>query len=945
MARRILDVGVHHNPREEVRMASVEKHGGQAILPVASRQAGLPVPHTPFPSGTTIGRYRLSALLGSGAMGDVYRAHDRVLEREVALKVLPPELVNDRERVRRFAQEARAASALSHPHIVTTYEIGHARPAMNVQTIHERRAGEVHYIAMEYVEGRTLRDALTAGLPQRRAVELLAQVADGLGKAHAAGIIHRDLKPENVIVANDGYAKIVDFGLAKLVDLERGWNPIGADSPTLRALTQQGEVLGTPGYMAPEQITGRAVDPRADVFSFGCILYEVVARRRPFEAESFVDTLYKILHEQPQPVDDPELQRILAKCLAKDREERYQSIRDAALDLRQWLEPGASAPRKRRVWPAVIAVAALVVVGQAILPVIVSHRQAGLPVLHAARITTNGRATQVALSPDSRYIAYTTSDARGNALWIEQVETKAALQLVAPTSGHFAGVTFSRDGNYVYYVRYDDGMYAYLNRIPILGGSAEVILRDIDTAPSFAPDGRALAFVRDDYNQSTSTLYVARSDGSGERVLATFRLPDRALSPAWSPDGTRIVVAQRGKLVDIHYPAGTLHEIPAKRFESLKGVVWSPDGKALIAAGATDDAGDRVRLWRVDPKSGDATALTDELSDVVLPSVSSDGSIAALQIVRQASLFGLDESGVHPLTSGAGSANGMGGLAWAGDRVVYSSQAERTSSLWSVDPRTGDAQRLTGENVSAVRPLATPDGATIVFAATSHGQSTLWSMRRDGSARRQLTRGPRDYDFAIAPDGKSIAWASIDPSTNAWSLLTMPLGGGKATRLIADRATLIEQLHYTPDGRFIVFTGYAGSMLRLYRVPASGGAVREVTARRSMDSAISGDGSTIACSYAFEDMNDAPLALMAPDGSNLRVLPIRGSMYRWCNDDVTFLRSEHGTTNLWRLDGTTPKRLTDFTEGSIADYAWSADGKRAAITHVVDSADVVVIRR
>lgn len=295
----------------------------------------------PFPAGTMIARYRLDSLIGSGAMGDVYRAHDRVLDRDVALKVLPTELVNDRERVQRFSQEARAASALSHPHIVTVHEVGHARPASNVRPIagaRKPRRTEVHYIAMEYVQGKTLREAMPS-LTLRRSIEVLEQVAEGLGKAHAAGIIHRDLKPENILVAAEGYAKIVDFGLAKLIDPTGGWDPIGADSPTLRALTQNGEMIGTPGYMSPEQVTGKPLDQRTDIFSFGCILYEVVARRRPFDAESFVDTLYKILHEQVPPIPNAPaaLQRIVQKCLAKEREERYHSIRDVALDLREWL--------------------------------------------------------------------------------------------------------------------------------------------------------------------------------------------------------------------------------------------------------------------------------------------------------------------------------------------------------------------------------------------------------------------------------------------------------------------------------------------------------------------------------------------------------------------------------------------------------------------------------
>ncbi|HJQ39046.1 MAG TPA: protein kinase, partial [Thermoanaerobaculia bacterium] len=387
----------------------------------------------PFPPGTTIARYRLVSLIGSGAMGDVYRAHDRALDREVALKVLPPELTGDRERVRRFAHEARATSALSHPHIVAIHEVGHARPLVSVRAIGERapRGGEVHYIAMELIEGQTLRECFATTAQLRERIDLLAQVADGLAKAHGANILHRDLKPDNILVSRDGYAKIVDFGLAKLID--SSWNPIGADSPTLRALTAHGELLGTPGYMAPEQVTGKPLDARADVFAFGCILYEAISGRRAFEAESFVDTLYKIVHEAPAPLDaPPELQRIIDRCLAKNRDARYQSIRDIASDLRAWnagVPPAVPAASRRR--PIAILAVVITLAILAFLLVRPSQQTSTDPAVR--RITSDGRATHAAISPDGRYVAYVTADAKGATLSLEQLSTGRTL-VVSPAS-------------------------------------------------------------------------------------------------------------------------------------------------------------------------------------------------------------------------------------------------------------------------------------------------------------------------------------------------------------------------------------------------------------------------------------------------------------------------------------------------------------------------------
>jgi serine/threonine protein kinase len=409
----------------------------------SSNEAIAPARSEPFPPGTTIARYRLVSLIGSGAMGDVYRAHDRALDREVALKVLPPELTGDRERVHRFAHEARATSALSHPHIVAIHEVGHARPVPSVRPIEERpqRIGEVHYISMELIEGTTLREALASPSTLRERIDLLTQVADGLAKAHTENILHRDLKPDNILVSRDGYAKIVDFGLAKLI--ESSWNPNGADSPTLRALTAHGELLGTPGYMAPEQVTGKPLDARADIFAFGCILYEAIAGVRAFEAESFVDTLYKIVHEEPARLDDahPALQSIVRRCLEKNREDRYQSIRDVANDLRSWnagASPADREPSRRRI--KTFALAALITALPILAFILFKKVPQPPPQPAVRRITSDGRSDFPAISPDARYVAYVTDDAKGKTLWLEQIATGRTLQIAPPSSEH---TTFS----------------------------------------------------------------------------------------------------------------------------------------------------------------------------------------------------------------------------------------------------------------------------------------------------------------------------------------------------------------------------------------------------------------------------------------------------------------------------------------------------------------------
>ena len=314
--------------------------------------------------GTRLGRYKIISRIGKGGMGEVYKAHDPMLDRTVALKILPADLVGDGNRLQRFEREAKSASALNHPHILTIYEIGKAPPENGVgnnpagesdEAFSPDAAPAIHFIVMEFIDGDTLHTKIHRQQTElRKILKFLTQVADALAKAHAAGIVHRDLKPENIMVTRDGYAKVLDFGLAKLIEPPR---PHGAsddemsEAPTAVMQTPQyslpGVVVGTAAYMSPEQARGQPVDQRSDIFSFGCILYEAVAGRRPFEGESVIDTLHKIIYTPAPPITDfnpaapAELQRIIRRCLAKDPEERYQTIKDVAIllrELRQELE-------------------------------------------------------------------------------------------------------------------------------------------------------------------------------------------------------------------------------------------------------------------------------------------------------------------------------------------------------------------------------------------------------------------------------------------------------------------------------------------------------------------------------------------------------------------------------------------------------------------------------
>src|SRR5262245_32034765 len=436
-------------------------------------------------SGKTLGRYRVGPLLGQGGMGEVYRADDTELGRGVALKVLPQPVLGDPDRLARFVQEARTASALNHTHLISIYEIGESRPDGVPQP--------VHYIAMELVVGETLRhhfDSSGAGL--RKLIEYFAQAADALAAAHAAGIVHRDLKPENVMVADAGYVKVLDFGVAKLRP-SAALSGSGDEHPTVTAATTPGVVMGTIGYMSPEQARGHTADHRTDIFSFGCMLYEAAAGRRPFAGDSTVDILHRVIHDDARPLPagtaiPAEVQRIVRKCLAKDPDERYQSMKEAALDLRALkrdLESGsvpakaaqtALLPRSR--WLA--GAAAVALAAMAWFVIYNRPRPAAGPI-DILRITRTGNVIDAAISPDGKYLAYVELSAGKQSLWLRQVTGARPLQLDAPDGG-FWGTTFSRDGTSIYYaVKNTANLTGTLYSIPVLGGTPKPLLNGIDS--------------------------------------------------------------------------------------------------------------------------------------------------------------------------------------------------------------------------------------------------------------------------------------------------------------------------------------------------------------------------------------------------------------------------------------------------------------------------------
>lgn len=567
-----------------------------------------------------IAHYRIVSPIGAGGMGEVYLAEDRSLQRRVAIKVLPTELVRDEDRVRRFEREARSASQLSHPNIVTIHEIGHAP----VRFPGEPDSAPVHYIAMELVSGRTLASLIHEERTDLRTLAgYLAQAADGLAKAHAAGIVHRDFKPANVMVSTDGFTKVFDFGLAKLTETPSR-APGLSDAPTMESPgSAAGSALGTAGYMSPEQVAGRPVDHRSDVFSFGCVLYEAATGRRPFEAPTAVEAMHRILNEKPVPVEElnprvpAELRRILRRCLAKAPDQRVQSMKDLALQLREIVEEwdslpasgssatssaGVAAPgRKARPLVFVAAGAGFLVVG-ALLALGLRGRQDAEPegaqafqTMRMSTQTSRGDVFDAALSRDGRYLAYLHGRAGLTGLRVRQVATGSDVEVVPPSEAGLSRVAFSPDGNYVYYLarRPEDRRYQALFVVPSLGGPPRERLFDVDSKVTFSPDGKRLACWRGVPQKQENVLLSFDLESSRETVLATLGADEPMVTaPAWSPDGLTIALVvpapppSFGSRV-LAFDAATGARRPALELPDtfLSSVAWLADGSGLVGTG------------------------------------------------------------------------------------------------------------------------------------------------------------------------------------------------------------------------------------------------------------------------------------------------------------------------------------------------------------------------
>jgi serine/threonine protein kinase len=726
--------------------------------------------------GRRLGRFEIVEELGSGGMGTVYRAHDPTLQRDVALKVLPGGTL-DVERRRRFLGEARAASALSHPSIVTVYELG--------------SEGDLDFIAMELVEGRSLSEVLAGGrLEPDRVRDYATDLAQALHAAHEAGVIHRDLKPDNVMVAPDGGLKILDFGVAKRRStFQAPSGRAGDETVTGPPQTLSGVVLGTPAYMAPEQARGGEVDARTDLFSLGCVIYELLTGQRPFRGDRSVEVLSAILRDEPPPPSAlrPELSpvwdRLVGRLLAKDPESRYPSAIALLADLKALAESAAqpSSAGGRGTWLA--AAAAIVVVGA------IGAATLWLPALREAEPQTPaessdgfpeyrfrlaaqlpGSPESPTLSADGQMVAFAMEDDAGvDQIWVMDLAGGEPRQI---TSGDVpAGAPdWSPRGDRILFHRRQDGIW----EVPPLGGDAHQLVPE-GAHPVASRDGDRIA-----YNRGRR-LWLAAGDGSAAQPHPSFEPTffGYFARPAFSPDGTRVVTFWPRR----NTPLGDLWIAPVEGGEPRQltdlgflswgaAPVWSADGRWIVF---TSDHGGSINLWRIPAAGGHPEPVTVGAGSDLAPDLSSDMGRLVYANGRNAARIHLHDpaTGHTRLVLERRSLAIVPRLSPEGTRVAFFDRADGGFHLFVADLETGEARQVTrGRGVVDTHPRWSADGETLSYDQQPQPREPAFTFRRisvDGRGDEKLIEGwrwPVNHQAQPSPDETRIVYLVREAGQN-----------------------------------------------------------------------------------------------------------------------------------------------------------------------------------
>jgi Tol biopolymer transport system component/tRNA A-37 threonylcarbamoyl transferase component Bud32 len=798
--------------------------------------------------GQTLDRYRIESKVGEGGMGVVYKARDTHLNRAVAIKVLPADKVADPDRKQRFVQEAKAASALNHPNIVTVHDI--------------RSDGGIDFIVMEFAEGRTLEQVIPAkGLGVGQALRYAVQIADALARAHEAGIVHRDLKPSNVIVTAEDRVKVLDFGLAKLVDpSERTAEAATRTSPA----TDVGIVVGTAAYMSPEQAEGRKVDARSDIFSFGALLYEMVTGRRPFGGDSSLSVLVKILNEEPAPPSTiaasvpPEVERTILRCLRKDPTRRYQTMADLKVALDDLVADSnsgalAKAPALRRArlwrWTWAAGLIPIVLIAAYLVSQSLRSREPPAPPMRAVPLAAlPGIVRSPSFSPDGDRVAFhwTAPNQNTSEVYVQQIGAGAPLQLTTDPANDY-NPAWSPDGRWIAFLRQTASARSHELRLtPPLGGAGRKV---IDIQPrgflrqvifGWCPDSSCLVVTDASSSDTTKpdVLFVVSIVTGEKRQLTTP--PDNILAdtdPAISPDGRWLVFRRdlapySGGLQLVALDAG-LKQVGEPRaltpiLLTAYGPKWISNNEIIFAA--------KGSLYRMRTAPGSTPERLPFVGDDgIMPALSHSepGKPSRLAYVRSfadTNIWRIDTSGPGALATSppvvaiaSSRRDALPALSDDGQRVAFISDRTGESEVWAADPSGANAIPLTSLGANPGYPRWSPDRSLVTFQtnAEDHPTGDVYVVPAEGGQPRNVTQHPaNDAIASFSRDGKWIYFQSVRGGLQLiWKI---PVSGGTAVQVSTKLGLLAIE---STDGAYVyhVEGGTAGSPGPLWRLPVNGG--------------------------------------------------------------------------------------------------------------------------